>query len=278
MPTNDDPKEKQVEIAQVWDLVAQVGYFSSSSKKDVHDFLHTADQAARDINMSSARVGKVMRFQLLKGKAKTFADTMLAMPHCYPNSNNYCEQLRVQGKHHRLFQEAITHRFPSVPSIDGEIRTHSSDEINSEDSVATVDSIASILGDADADPPVGHVPRVLHRPKRQGCPVKHRRTSPIDPVHPRRRHISPRPEIPDLCEIKAAVPVEEDKCLRHYLFEAFYKTEDPEIAHTAFLQSLNQDKTTSVCTWIWEMQEKQAIWHKKLHGTHGYEIIALTNI
>ena len=72
--------------------------------------------------------------------------------------------------------------------------------------------------------------------------------------------------------------MEEDKCLRHYLFEAFYKAENPEIAHTAFLQSLNQDRTTFVRSWICEMQEKQAIWHKKLHGTHGYEIMALKNI
>ena len=154
MPTNDDPKEKQVEIAQVWDLVAQVGYFSSSSKKDVHDFLHTAYQAARDNNMSSARVAKIIRFQLLKGKAKTSADTMLAMPHCYPKSNYYCEQLRVQGRLHRLFQEAITHRIPSVPSTDGEIRSHSSDEINLEDSVASVASIAAVQGDPNADPPI----------------------------------------------------------------------------------------------------------------------------
>ena len=107
-PTNDDPKERQVEIAQVWDFLAQVGYFSGSSKKTVRDFLHTADQAARNNNMSFARVAKVMRFQLLKGEAKTFADTMLAMPHRYPNSNYYCKQLRVRERRHRLFQEAIT--------------------------------------------------------------------------------------------------------------------------------------------------------------------------
>ena len=42
------------------------------------------DQAARDNNLSSFRVAKVMRFQLLKGKAKVFADTMVAMPLRYP--------------------------------------------------------------------------------------------------------------------------------------------------------------------------------------------------
>ena len=77
--------------------------------------------------------------------------------------------------------------------------------------------------------------------------------------------------------MKAAIPVEEDKCLRHYLFEAFYKPEDPEIAHTAFLQSLNQDRSTSIHSWIWEMQKKQAVWHKKIHGTQGYEIMIRIN-
>ena len=56
-PTNDDPKERQVEIAQVWDFLAQVGYFSGSSKKTVRDFLHTADQAARMAGRLQAQLG-----------------------------------------------------------------------------------------------------------------------------------------------------------------------------------------------------------------------------
>ena len=84
-------------------------------------------------------------------------------------------------------------------------------------------------------------------------------------------------EVPDLPEIKEAIAVQEDQCLRHYLYEAFFKPEDPEIAHNAFLQSLTQDRSTYVRTWIWEMQSKQAAWHKKLHGTHGYAVMASTN-
>ena len=48
---------------------------------------------------------------------------------------------------------------------------------------------------------------------------KHIRAVPIEPIHPRRRHISARMEVPDLAEIKEAIAVQEDECLRHYLYE-----------------------------------------------------------
>ena len=79
-------------------------------------------------------------------------------------------------------------------------------------------TIDSIQADNEADPPVAPVERV---PRVHRVPCKHRCAEPIDPVHPRRRHISPRAEISDLCEIKEAILVLEDQCLRHYFFEAF---------------------------------------------------------
>ena len=84
-------------------------------------------------------------------------------------------------------------------------------------------------------------------------------------------------EVPDIPEIKEAIAVQEDECLRHYLHEAFFKPEDPEKACNAFLQTLTEDRSTSIQTWIWEMQAKQTAWHKKVHGTHGYGIMARTN-
>ena len=181
--------------------------------------------------------------QLLKGKAKTFAQTALSMPHRYPNANYYSEQLRVQGRRHIRLQPPIHHRIPSASSTDGQIRTHSSGEdVESADSVASVASVASIPGNNEVVPIVvcvPHVDRVPCQPRRHHTSRKHRRAAPIPPIHPRRRHVSPRAEVPDLPEIKEAIPVQEEECLRHYLFEAFFKPEDPEVAHTTFLQSLN---------------------------------------
>ena len=108
----------------------------------------------------------------------------------------------------------IPNRIPSESSTDGLVRTHSSQEIQSADSV-----------DSDqADPVVAHVPhvdRIPRRPRRHHRSCKHRRALPIEPVHPRRRHISARMEVPDLQEIKEAIAVQEDECLRHYLYKAF---------------------------------------------------------
>ena len=203
------------------------------------------------------------------------------MPHRYPNANYYSEQLRVQGRRHIRLQPPIHHRIPSASSTDGQIRTHSSGEdVESADSVASVASVASIPGNNEVESQVIHVPhvdRVPCQPRRHHTSRKHRHAEPIPPIPPRRRHISQRLEIPDLPEIKEAIPVQEDECLRHYLFESFFKPKDPEIAHRAFLQSLNQDRSTSVRSWIWDMQQKPAIWHKKVHGTQGYEIMAQTN-
>ena len=281
LPTNSDAKEKQVELAQVRDFCQQAGPFSGSNKEDVRDFLHGVDIAARENGMSSFRVAKVLFHQLLRGKAKTFAQTALSMPYRYPNANYYCEQIRVQGRKHVRYQPPITNRIPSASSTDGEARTHSSGEdVDSADSISSVATVASIPGDEAAQPQVLHVPHVdrVHRIHRtHHTSRKHRRAEPIPPVHPRRRHISPRMEVPELPEIKEAIEVQEEECLRHYLYEAFFKPEDPEIAHTAFLQSLHQDRSTSVRSWIWDMQQKQAIWHQKFHGRQGYQNMVQNN-
>ena len=168
LPTNSDPKEKAVELAQVRDFCAQAGTFSGFNKEDVRDFLHGVDVAARENGLSSFRVAKVLMLQLLRGKAKVFAEATLSMPHRYPCANYYAEQLRVQGRRHLRYQAPIPVRIPSASSTDGLVRTHSSEEILSADSVDSVATVASIPGNNQADPPVvhvPHVPRVPHQPR-----------------------------------------------------------------------------------------------------------------
>ena len=143
------------------------------------------DIAARENGMSSFRVAKVLFHQLLRGKAKTFAQTALSMPYRYPNANYYCEQLRVQGRKHVRYQPPITNRIPSASSTDGEARTHSSGEdVDSADSISSVATVASIPGDEAAQPQVLHVPHVdrVHRIHRtHHTSRKHRRAEPIPP-------------------------------------------------------------------------------------------------
>ena len=281
LPTNSGAKEKQVELAQIRDFCAQAGTFTGSHKEDIREYLHGVDIAARENGLSSFRTAKVLILQLLKGKAKAFTDAALSMPYRYPNANYYQEQLRVIGREHIRYQEAITVRIPSESSTDGEVRSHSEAAVDSADSIDSVSTVASIPGDNDAVPQIVHVPHVnrVHRiPRVHHRPAKHRRAEAIPPIHPRRRHISPRPEIPDLPKINPEDPVQEEECLRHYLFEAFFKDEDPEVAHTAFLQATIQDRSTSVRSWIWDMQQKQATWHKKLHGTQNFLQLARNNL
>ena len=281
LPTNSGAKEKQVELAQIRDFCAQAGTFTGSHKEDIREYLHGVDKAARENGLSSFRTAKVLILQLLKGKAKAFTDAALTMPYRYPNANYYQEQLRVVGREHIRYQEAILVRIPSEDSTDGEVRTQSEDAVDSADSVDSVATVASIPRNDEAVPPIQHVPHIdrvhrIHRVHRR--PAKHRRAEAVPPIHPRRRHISPRPEIPDLPKIDPEEPVQEDECLRHYLFEAFFKDEDPEIAHQAFLQTTIQDRSTSVRSWIWDMQAKQATWHKKLHGTQNFLQLARDNL
>ena len=280
LSTNSTPKEKTLELAQIRDFCHQVGTFSGSHKEDIRDFLHNVDVAARENGLSSFKVAKVLVHQQLKGKAKTFAEMALAMQHRYPHANYYQEQLRVQGRNKIRYQAPILERIPSASSTDGLVRTHSEEEVLSAASVDSVASVASVPGNPQAVPIVQHVPhvdRIPHRPRRHHRSRRSRRDQAVPPIHPRRRHISPRIEIPDLPAIDPEDPVQEDECLRHYLFEAFYKEEDPEIAHTAFIQSLNQDRQTSVRSWIWDMQLKQSTWYKKFHGAQNYQHLARTN-
>ena len=160
LPTNSDPKEKTAELAQVQDFYAQAGPFSGTTKEDVRDILHDVDLAARENGLSSFRVAKVLLLQQLKGKAKIFAETCLAMQHRYPNANYYAEQPWVQGSRHVCYVAPIPNRIPSESSTDGLVRTHSSEEILSSDSVDLVATVASIPGNNQVDPIVVHVPQV----------------------------------------------------------------------------------------------------------------------
>ena len=73
------------------------------------------------------------------------------MQHQYPNANYYAEQPWVQGRHHVLYMAPIPNRIPSESSTNGLVRTFSSEEIQSMDTVDSVATVASIPGNNQAD-------------------------------------------------------------------------------------------------------------------------------